>query len=110
MTDNIDLTSEERRLARHALGLSAPCATGVAYRNRYLAGAQSDAAEIWRGLAKRGLAMLGEQWSGSIWAHCGSQLANAVLESGETIDREETESLAAIDKAIAQKPEDAANG
>ncbi len=94
-----EITAEERKVARHAMGLSTACATGVAYRNRYMAGSQSREAETWRGLAQRGLALLSEG-NGTLWAHCGSKLANAILEKGETIDREETEQLENIDAAI----------
>ncbi len=66
-----------------------------------MCGKGSENAHAWRALADRGLALISSDAGvGTVWAHCGSALANAVLNDGESIDREETEFLANIDEAI----------
>lgn len=82
------LTTEERRLARHALGL--PNAHRRAHRNRFAANRSSRDYAVWRGLVDRGYAVRWP-WFYSYGDHfrltpAGVELA---LNAGETIDPEE---------------------
>lgn len=82
------MTPEQRKLARHALGLDNPNAKGRSYRNRYYAGRGHEA---WGTLHE----MVGQGWMNLVdvggrsmfWlTMVGAKLA---LDPGETLDPED---------------------
>lgn len=81
------MTTNQIKLARHALGLDG--ARKVSYRNRYMAGVASDAYEEWQGMVRAGWAKL--IYSGG-YGDCFCLTypgALAALESGERLDVED---------------------
>ncbi|MFC6391804.1 hypothetical protein [Methylorubrum zatmanii] len=79
------MSPEQRRLARHALGL--PNRYRRSYRNRFLAGGRD---ENWLGLVEDGLAESGEPDDlGRTWLWLTRAGAEAALEPGERLCRED---------------------
>lgn len=81
------MTPEQRRMARHALGLDGERV--VSYRNRYCAAQESAAHHAWHEMHKSGWA--GEPTYGQDVVHYHLTLPGATLalESGERLDRED---------------------
>lgn len=74
------MSPEQKRLARHALGLDEPKARGRSYRNRYLThGLHED----WQAMVAAGLAKVSCHYSLTPTG------AKAALDDGETLDPED---------------------
>jgi hypothetical protein len=80
------VNSEQRRLARHALGLGD---TNRSYRNRFYASKDTPNEREWRDLVSRGLAISGREDRGLIGFCLTEAGATMVLESKEMLDPEE---------------------
>lgn len=94
------MTPEQRRLARHALGLDL---TKRSYRNRYAAGIGSPQEAAWYELESEGLAERAFA-NGLTFAHfrLTKKGARMVLEQGETLDPEDFPEATAANSAIAK--------
>ncbi len=86
----MEVTPEERKFIRSALGLDNPDARGTGYRNRYFAGA--DDVPIGDALVKKALAIRldGDGFDGLPLFKITTAGFRAVAKKGETMDREET--------------------
>jgi hypothetical protein len=80
------MTPQQRKLARHALGL--PNDAKRSYRNRYTAYPGSEVWRVWDGLCERGLAQMNR---GNEFDYFELTEAGAVraLDEGESLDRED---------------------
>lgn len=78
---------EQKRLARHALGL--PNDGQTSYRNRYAAGLRSDAVEDWEGMVGLGYAVRGDDLSYGRFYHLTRAGADAALVGREKLDLED---------------------
>jgi len=81
------LTAEERRVARHALGL--PNLNRESYRNRYSASLGNPAEARWRGMVERGIAELTSVDRTMAHFALTRSGALAALDKGERLDRED---------------------
>ena len=81
------MTPEQRKMARHALGLTE--GRKQSYRNRYYVSLGSPDAAAWDDLVSKGLAVRGSDRERSVMFGLTLEGAEAALESGETLDHED---------------------
>lgn len=83
------LTTEQQKLARHALGLDNPAARGRSYRNVYVAGRGSAAEAEWEAMVGLGAAVFANagMWSGTYQLTRAG--AEAALKARERLDPED---------------------
>jgi hypothetical protein len=91
-----EMTPEQRRLARHALGL--PNRFQRSYRNRYLAPATGQAREAWQAMTSAGFAEQGANQGerGLTWFCLTRKGAEAALDEGERLDAEDFPALEGV--------------
>ena len=83
-----EMTDEQRKLARHALGLDNPASGGKSYRNRYFAGRGHSAWSALHDMVGKGWVNL-EDVRGETLFTMNRRGAEMVLEKGETLDPED---------------------
>lgn len=81
------MTPDQRKMARHALGLEQ--GPRVSYRNRYVAGLGSPQEAAWDDLVKRGMAERGHEGLAIVGFHLTEVGARSVLKSDEQLCRED---------------------
>lgn len=81
------MTPEQRKMARHALGLTE--GRTVSYRNRYAAALGTTTELEWDEMVKRGWAERGSDGITLVGFCLTDAGARTVLEAGETLDRED---------------------
>jgi len=81
------LTPEQRDLARHALGL--PNSKRKSYRNRFFTGRGGPHHLDWSAMVSAGDAERGEDGRSTRCFHLTRQGAEAALNAGESLDRED---------------------
>jgi hypothetical protein len=81
------LTSEQIEMSRHALGLTEGRTTS--YRNHYAAGLGTTQEAAWDDLARQGYALRGDDGIAIVGFCLTFAGASAVLNDGETLDRED---------------------
>lgn len=90
------MTPHQKKLARHALGLTNPDANGCSYRNYYVCGSRGAPYSAWMRMVKNGEAIrsrFGAHTSNRFSFHLTSAGAQAALETGESLDPEDFPSL-----------------
>lgn len=94
------MTPEQRRLARHALGL--PNDYRRSYRNRYIIGSKGGGYTVWMRMVRDGNAVrerFGAHKENRFLFRLTPQAATSALENGETLDREDFPAMPAADGA-----------
>ena len=82
------MTPDQRKLARHALGLDNPDAKGQSYRNRYYASVGHPAWDNWHAMVGAGSANADDQSTTTLFSLTRAG-AIAALDPGETLDPED---------------------
>ncbi len=88
------MTPEQRKMARHALGLVD--GRKMAYRNRYVAGLGTTQEAAWDDLVRQGFAKRGENGIAVVGFSLTVTGAKAVLEQGERLDDEDFPAAAVV--------------
>lgn len=82
-----EMTDQQRKLARHALGLG----DGIkkSYRNRYCAALETEQEREWNVMAIHGFAVRDETQKRTVFFRLTERGARAALDRGETLDPED---------------------
>jgi hypothetical protein len=91
------MTSEQRKLARHALGL--PNKLNTSYRNHYCIGRGGDGYEEWEAMVAAGEAVrrTGPHWGGDDMFHLTLKGGLAARDAKEHLSREETQLMRSLE-------------
>ena len=91
------MTSEQRQLARHALGF--PNKKNMSYRNHYCIGNGGDGYQDWEAMVAAGEAVkrTGPHWGGDDMFHLTLKGGLVACDAKEHLSREETELMRSLE-------------